>query len=78
MAYAPITSCKASCTAVSKIDAVYNLNVFYELYQYLGIGTTFKSIAFGLEFVFKGGVIFNDTVVNKSESFGRGIMGMSV
>ena len=61
-----------------QVNAIRNLNVFDELYQHLGIGTTFKCIAFGLKFIFEDGVIFNDAVVDESEPFGRGIMRMGV
>ena len=61
-----------------QVDVVGRLYILYQLNQHFRVRTAVELIAFCLKFFLQHCIIFNNTVMNKGEAPGRGIMRMSI
>ena len=57
---------------------VCHLEIFNQLHQHFRIRGATESISFLLQFIFQHGIVFNNTVMNKSKVFGRRVVRMGI
>ena len=61
-----------------QVEVVRHLDILDELYKHLGVGAAFEGISFVLQFLFDGGIVFDDAVVYQSQIARCRVMGVCV